>query len=102
MRTPATDLHGKTMLITGGTGGIGKETARGLAKLGAHVIVVGRDRVRAEAAVAELKATAGNERVDLLLVDLRQQFSVFFCVLRLHGGLHLLEPCGAQVGEEPF
>jgi len=76
MRTPATDLHGKTMLITGGTGGIGKETARGLAKLGAHVILVGRDRVRAEAAVAELNATAGNERVDLLLADLSSQAAI--------------------------
>ncbi|GAA4226387.1 SDR family oxidoreductase [Actinomadura meridiana] len=48
------ELRGRTALVTGGTGGIGKETARGLAALGAHVIVVGRDPARAEAAVHDL------------------------------------------------
>ncbi len=41
-------MRGKRVLVTGGTGGIGMETARGLARLGAHVIVVGRDARRAE------------------------------------------------------
>jgi len=76
MSTIATDLSGKTMLITGGTGGIGKETARGLAKLDAHVILVGRDRARGEATVAEVKATSGNEHVDLLLADLSSQAAI--------------------------
>ncbi|MER7369876.1 SDR family NAD(P)-dependent oxidoreductase, partial [Nonomuraea wenchangensis] len=40
-------MRGKTVLVTGSTGGIGKETARGLAALGARVILVGRDPVRA-------------------------------------------------------
>ncbi|WP_433154148.1 SDR family NAD(P)-dependent oxidoreductase [Actinomadura nitritigenes] len=47
-------MHGKTVLVTGGTGGIGKETARALVAMGARVVVVGRDRVRAEAAAREL------------------------------------------------
>lgn len=50
------DLRGRTALVTGGTGGIGKETARGLARLGARVIVVGRDPARAGAAARELGA----------------------------------------------
>ncbi|MET8867369.1 SDR family NAD(P)-dependent oxidoreductase [Nonomuraea sp. NPDC004580] len=46
-------LRGKTALVTGSTGGIGKETARGLAALGARVILVGRDPGRARQAAAE-------------------------------------------------
>ncbi|MFD8277412.1 SDR family NAD(P)-dependent oxidoreductase [Streptomyces flaveolus] len=37
-------MEGKTVLVTGSTGGIGKETARQLAALGASVILVGRDK----------------------------------------------------------
>jgi NAD(P)-dependent dehydrogenase (short-subunit alcohol dehydrogenase family) len=63
----------KTILITGGTGGIGKETARGLAKLGAHLIITGRDTGRAQAAVAELKQDTGNTRIESLTADLSRQ-----------------------------
>ena len=51
-------MSGKTVLVTGSTGGIGKETARELARLGARVILVGRDAGRAAAAAAEIGATA--------------------------------------------
>lgn len=66
----------KTMLITGGTGGIDQETAKGLASLGARVIVTGRDRTRGEAAVAAIKHASGNPHVDLLLADLSSQADV--------------------------
>jgi NAD(P)-dependent dehydrogenase (short-subunit alcohol dehydrogenase family) len=49
-------MAGKTVLITGSTGGIGFATARGLGKLGAKVILHGRDSAKADKAVAELKA----------------------------------------------
>lgn len=60
----------KIVLITGGTGGIGKHTAIGLAKLGARVVVTGRDRERGEAGVAEIQSASGNAEVYLLLSDL--------------------------------
>ncbi|GAA4638724.1 SDR family oxidoreductase [Actinoallomurus vinaceus] len=51
-------MHGKTVLVTGGTAGIGKETARGLARLGANVILVGRNPDRARSAADELSREA--------------------------------------------
>ena len=42
----APPLVGKTALVTGGTAGIGRETALGLAKLGAMVTIVGRNHDR--------------------------------------------------------
>lgn len=63
-------LPGKTALITGSTGGIGKETARGLARLGARVVLVGRDPGRAAAAAEELRRDTGNGEVTFHTADL--------------------------------
>lgn len=62
-------MRGKTVLVTGSTAGIGKETARGLARLGAAVILVGRDPQRAERAAAQLRHDTGNDRVSALSAD---------------------------------
>ncbi|MFI6385899.1 SDR family NAD(P)-dependent oxidoreductase [Nonomuraea sp. NPDC050540] len=65
-------MHGKTVLITGSTAGIGKETARALVARGAHVILVGRDPGRAEAAATELARGAGRaEAMTADVFDLR-------------------------------
>ena len=63
----------KVCLITGATSGIGKATAMGLASMGASVVMVGRDRGRGEAALAEIKETSANASVDLMLADLSSQ-----------------------------
>jgi NAD(P)-dependent dehydrogenase (short-subunit alcohol dehydrogenase family) len=68
MTTQRTDGDGPVALVTGGTGGIGRETARGLAERGFRVAVTGRDRSRGEAAVARLERETGAE-VDLHLVE---------------------------------
>ena len=65
-----TDLNGKTILITGGTSGIGQQTAVGLAKMGAHIIVTGRNQERGERGVTEIKQQSGNNNIDLLLADM--------------------------------
>src|SRR6516162_9367373 len=49
----------QTALITGGTSGIGRATANKLARLGIHVIVVGRNTERGEKGVAEIRAAGG-------------------------------------------
>ena len=69
-------MSGKVVLITGGTAGIGKATAEGLASVGASVVVVGRDRSTGEAAVAEIRATSGNEAVELMVADLSSQAEI--------------------------
>jgi NAD(P)-dependent dehydrogenase (short-subunit alcohol dehydrogenase family) len=72
----AQDMHGKVCLVTGASSGIGKETAVELAKLGATVVAVSRDRVRGEAALAEIRSRSGNPTVELLLGDLGVQSGV--------------------------
>ncbi len=49
------DLSGRTVLVTGATDGIGRETALALGRLGARVLVHGRDREKGEAVVDRLR-----------------------------------------------
>ena len=63
-------MRDKTCVITGANSGIGLETARGLARLGARVILVCRDRGKGEAARRELIQSTGNGQIHLLIADL--------------------------------
>lgn len=67
------NMRGKVCLVTGATSGIGRVTARELAKQGATVVVSGRDRRKAEATVEEIKSQTGNGAVEYLLADLSSQ-----------------------------
>jgi NAD(P)-dependent dehydrogenase (short-subunit alcohol dehydrogenase family) len=69
-------MAGKVVLITGGTGGIGKATAIGLAAMGARVGITGRDLARAEHAAADIRTTAGNPAVDAFAADMTSQAEV--------------------------
>jgi|SRR5215203_5302899 len=74
MERPEWEKHGgdmgeKVCLITGATSGIGKATAMGLTNMGASVVMVGRNRGRGEAAMADIKESSGNASVDLMLAD---------------------------------
>jgi retinol dehydrogenase 14 len=71
-----TSMAGKTVLITGGSGGIGRATATGLAALGARVGITGRDLPRVEAAAAEIRSATGNRNVDGFAADLSSQAAV--------------------------
>lgn len=63
-------MQGKVCLITGASNGIGKATAIALSRLGASLVLLCRDRDRAENAMAEISLRSGNEDIDLLLADL--------------------------------
>ncbi|HZU55616.1 MAG TPA: SDR family oxidoreductase [Actinocrinis sp.] len=56
------ELSGKTALVTGGTGGIGSETAKLLAAAGAQVVVTGRDTERGAAVVKAISENGGSAR----------------------------------------
>lgn len=60
----------KTAIVTGGTKGIGYETASGLAARGATVIIVGRDAERGAAAVSSMQSDTGNAAISFLQADL--------------------------------
>ena len=70
------DMRGKVCIVTGSNSGLGKATASGLAKLGATVILACRDRQRGATALVEIRAASGNEKVELMLVDLAVQDAV--------------------------
>jgi NAD(P)-dependent dehydrogenase (short-subunit alcohol dehydrogenase family) len=69
-------MAGKTVLVTGGTGGIGRATAEGLARLGARVAITGRDLARAQAAAAQIAAATANPAVDAFAADLSARAGV--------------------------
>lgn len=69
------DLAGRTVFITGGYSGLGKETARAMAAKGAHVILSGRDADKLSAAAKEISAATG-ARVDTLACDLASLASI--------------------------
>jgi retinol dehydrogenase 14 len=69
-------MDGKYVLVTGGTGGIGKAVAAGLAVLGARVGITGRDHGRAAAAAADIRAVTGSRAVDVFAVDMSAQAEV--------------------------
>ncbi len=67
--------QGKTVVVTGATGGIGRATAHGLALMGAHVIIVGREPQRTEEAAEAIREAAGG-KVDAFVADLSSQAQV--------------------------
>ncbi len=69
-------MQGKICLVTGATSGMGKETALGLARMGATVVIVARSRSKAEETRHEITRQSGNENIDVLLADLSSQQEV--------------------------
>ena len=69
-------MEGKTCLITGGSDGIGYVAARELARMGARVVVVGRNVVKTDAAVERITRETGSSAVSYLLADLSSQREV--------------------------
>lgn len=62
-------LEGKTVLITGATGGIGLAAAVAMARQGAHLVLVGRNQTRGLDAISEIRRRAGSDRAEFLRAD---------------------------------
>jgi NAD(P)-dependent dehydrogenase (short-subunit alcohol dehydrogenase family) len=70
------DLAGKVIVVTGANSGIGLEASVKLAARGADLVMVARSRERGEAALADVRARSGSDRVTLMLCDMSSQASI--------------------------
>jgi NAD(P)-dependent dehydrogenase (short-subunit alcohol dehydrogenase family) len=86
-------MEGRVCLVTGGTSGVGKATASGLARLGASVVIVGRDAAKGERVAAQMRAACENPNVTFVCTDLSLQASLRSFAdsfKRSHRALHVL------------
>ena len=70
------DLSEKTIVVTGANSGIGKAASIQLAKLGAHVVMMCRNKERGEQALRDVRSDSDSDKVELILVDMSSQASV--------------------------
>jgi NAD(P)-dependent dehydrogenase (short-subunit alcohol dehydrogenase family) len=80
------DLSGRRCVVTGANSGIGYETARALADLGAEVVLLCRSRERGEQAAQQIREQTGNRRVSLEVVDMSDLGSIRAAAARLSDG----------------
>ena len=69
-------LKGKTVIVTGSNGGIGKETAKNMAKRGANVILACRNVEKGQEAAREIIQHTNNNSVQVMKLDLTSFASV--------------------------
>jgi NAD(P)-dependent dehydrogenase (short-subunit alcohol dehydrogenase family) len=98
----AAAMGGRTVLITGGNTGIGKESAVALAAMGAEVVFTTRDAQKGAAARDEVRARSGSDTVDVMELDLADFASVRAFASRF-GDMHdhlevLLNNAGVMLG----
>jgi len=77
-------MTGKTCLVTGANSGIGKETALGLARLGARVVLVCRNQQKGEEALGDIRRETGSSSLDLLIADTSSFGSVRALAVQVH------------------
>ena len=70
------DLNGKTIVFTGGTDGMGKVAVTKLAKMGATIMLLGRNEAKTKAIVSELNAISKKENTHYIHCDLASQESI--------------------------
>jgi NAD(P)-dependent dehydrogenase (short-subunit alcohol dehydrogenase family) len=85
-----TSLRGKRAIVTGGSSGIGIDTARVLARAGAEVTLAVRNLDAGHKVAAEIQAQTGNASVLVAQLDISDQASVKAFVAAWQGPLHLL------------
>ena len=86
-------MGGKICLVTGGNSGIGRATALGLARMGATVVIVSRNREKGETAVTDIIAKSGNQNVEMIQADMSSQKSIHNLAAEFnakHSKLHVL------------
>ena len=91
-------MDGRTVVITGGNAGIGRETAVGLAAMGAHVVITSRDEQRGARAVEEIRGRAGSSTVEVLPLDLASFASIRRFAADLQGRVDRIDVLVANAG----
>ena len=84
-------MSGKTVVITGATSGLGLATAILLAERGAEVVMVGRDRTRANFMRTEIAQYASGSEPIVFLADLSSQAEIHRLAEKLHGSLSRID-----------
>lgn len=69
-------MQGRIVMVTGASSGIGKAIAAALARMGATVVMVCRDRESGQPAQDDIRRASGNESVELMTADLAAQASI--------------------------
>jgi len=92
---PPSDLTGRVVIVTGASSGIGRAAALELARLGATVWLVGRDKARTEAAAGEARTLGAGASVETAVFDIvdTEALDAFVARMvteheRLHGLVH--------------
>jgi NAD(P)-dependent dehydrogenase (short-subunit alcohol dehydrogenase family) len=84
------DLTGRRVVVTGGSSGIGVETARALVGAGAEVTLAVRDTTAGERVAADISGPTGSPVVDVRPLDLADRGSIAAFVAGWEGPLHVL------------
>lgn len=85
-----TDLKGRVAIVTGATSGLGRETATELARLGASVVLVGRNREKTEAVAESIRQETGNANLRTEIADLSSMRQVRALTTRIEPPVHIL------------
>ncbi len=84
------DLTGRVALVTGATSGLGRETAKELARLGGSVVLVGRDPEKTRAVAENIREQTGNTKLRTEIADLSVMAQVRALAGRIEAPLHIL------------
>ena len=96
------DLSGRVAVVTGGNGGIGLGMARGLAQAGAAVVISGRNRAKAEAALEELRALGDCAFVEADVTDEAACRALVAATVERFGGVDVLvNNAGTNIRKAP-
>jgi 3-dehydrosphinganine reductase len=85
--TGVTDFSGKTVVVTGGSSGIGLATAHAFARRGARVAIIARDQQRLTAAVQAVKAQSNGGTVIAIQADVADRDAAFAAIDRVQAEL---------------
>lgn len=69
-------LHGKTIVVTGASDGIGRAASRAFALAGAHVVMIGRNEAKTAAAAQAIMSESGGPEIRWFIADLSRQEAV--------------------------